>query len=116
MIVRSSGSPCAMTCLLSLGESQDRQDRLVRRGRHLAAQLVGSRDEASEHGDEPGPTFRPERQVGLRAEALDGFLRDGIGAFHGVSPFRRYGRPSTPRELVMTRGPMMASGLSSSVS
>src|SRR5438445_10120879 len=68
MIVRSSGSPCAMTCLLSLGESQDRQDRLVRRGRHLAVQLVGSRDEASEHGDEPGPTFRPERQVGLRAE------------------------------------------------
>src|SRR2546430_5648423 len=84
MIVRSSGSPCAMTRLLSLGESQDRQDRLVRRGRHLAVQLVGSRDEASEHGDEPGPTFQPERQVGLRAEALDGFLRDGIVAFHGL--------------------------------
>src|SRR2546430_17574862 len=97
MIVRSSGSPCAMTRLLSLGESQDRQDRLVRRGRHLAVQLVGSRDEASEHGGEPGPTFRPERQGGLRAEALDGFIRDGSVAFHGVSPFPPYVRPQTPR-------------------
>src|SRR3989442_15571581 len=86
MIVRSSGSPCVMTRLLSLGESQDRQDRLVRRGRHLAAPLVGSRDEASEHGDEPGPTFRPERQGGPRAEALAGFPSGGVVAFHGFPP------------------------------
>src|SRR5437016_12146460 len=78
MIVRSSRFPCAMTYLLSLGESQDRQDRPVRRGRHLAVQLVGGRDEAGKHGHQPGLTFWRERKVGLHAEKLDGFLRDGF--------------------------------------
>src|SRR5437667_7853108 len=97
MIVRSSRSPCAMTDLLSLGESQDREYRPVRQGRHLAVQLVGRRDQAGEHGHEPGPTFWRERQIGLRAEALDGFLRDGIVAFHAL-PFRPLeARSQTPR-------------------
>src|SRR3989442_12443167 len=86
MIVRSSRFPCAMTYLLSLGESQDRQDRPVRRGRHLAVQLVGGRDEAGKHGHQPGLTFWRKRKIGLHAEALDGLPGDGVVALHGLPP------------------------------
>src|SRR5947208_4039221 len=85
MIVRSSRFPCAMTYLLSLGESQDRQDRPVRRGRHLAVQLVGGRDEAGKHGHQPGLTFWRERTIGLHAETLDGFPGDRVVALHRLA-------------------------------
>src|SRR5206468_6012237 len=98
MIVRSSRFPCAMTYLLSLGESQDRQDRPVRRGRHLAVQLVGGRDEAGKHGHQPGATFWCERQVGQRAEALDGFPGDGVVALHGPPLPAGIGPPSRSEE------------------